>query len=657
MRLYYLLSLVWLCAMPTVSSAQVIPNANAVEDYRSAELALLDGKPQQALRLFERSLNKQPGLSAARRGMALCYELLRDYPAAAEQYEAILNSDPLFSRTMYYQAGQAFYKMGEHEKALHYFRSFQDLQSLPVDTFSMNMERELKTDADYRTKVASNIRACEVSLDSVKFINITEVINLGSDINSKADDYFPFLTNDQNTLFFTRKTDNGDEDLYESTRYDEDSWDRATPLRPLNTNKDEGMSTMVRDGRLMFFTACGREGVMGSCDIWQAVFNEKGRPVEVKTIAGFANSEQWESQAAISCDGSTLYFASKREGGMGGTDLWVSQRQSDGQWSLPENLGPNINTELDEEAPFITNDGEVLYFSSTGHPGLGDQDIFMSWKEQGAWNLPINLGPPVNSPFRELGFFLTADGRTGYFASDRTEDAVGGLDIYKFKLNEQLHSQPITFVEGIVSDSLLDYPIAATVQIAGREDITTGPDGRFFLCVPAWDTLQIAVEKPYFYPFAAPFIIPQWTNRRDYTIEIRLLSSLATPVVEEPEPQDTLAAPPPPKSRRTSYTHTVFFEFDSSEMEPEQAESLLDFLGPLAGKKAERVDIIGFSDNIGTTPYNLRLSEDRAKAIAQIIQSNKMAVSHIYMEGRGEMAGNAPNAKKRKVEVRIMVIE
>ncbi|MCG8330776.1 MAG: hypothetical protein MI974_23980, partial [Chitinophagales bacterium] len=148
MRILYSI-LVLLLSCPIISSAQLIPNANAVEAYRNGEQALLEKHPQQALRWFEKSLSQQPDLLAARRGIAVCYELMREYPKAAEQYEAILSTDSLFSRSMYYQAGEAMFKAGETEKALAYFRKFEALQAVGVDTFSLNTERELEIEKAY----------------------------------------------------------------------------------------------------------------------------------------------------------------------------------------------------------------------------------------------------------------------------------------------------------------------------------------------------------------------------------------------------------------------------------------------------------------------------------------------------------------------------
>lgn len=649
-----LLPLLLLFAAPL--SAQVVDEKNFIDYYRQGEAALMKKDAALALRNFKRVLKAKPDYSPALRGKGICHVLMRDYSKAAEAYEAALAADSLFSRALYYETGEALYKAGQPTKALVYFQRYEALQDT---SFSVNTEREAAIETKYLKNLPSNIRACQVSLDSTKFINITEVVNVGNTVNTKADDYFPFVTNDQTRMIFTRKTDNGDEDLYES-RFQNGTWGRAAPVKALNSRKDEGMSTMVRDGRLLFFTVCGREGVLGACDIWKAAFDTDHKVTEVSPLEGFANSESWESQASISCDGSTLFFSSKRKGGLGGTDLWYSQRQADGSWADPINLGNKVNTELDEEAPFITNDGQTLYFSSNGHPGLGDQDIFMSWlDEDEKWAAPINLGPPVNSAFRELGFFLTADGQTGYFSSDRTEAGRGGLDIYRFELDTQLYSQPITFVEGLVIDSTLDMPVLATVEFAGREDITVGKDGRFFLCVPANDTLYLQVEKKYFKPYANTFIIPAWDNKQFYTIELLLRSTFDFKAPTADTPQDSLEEEEPVVKRRkiVEYSHSIYFSFDESAISHTEKQNLRAFLRPLKGKKAEEIRIIGFSDDIGTDIYNLRLSAERAEEVALIITQDGPKVKQIYMEGRGEVKDERPREENRRVEIQVKVVE
>ena len=656
-RIYsLLLPFCLLCLWRLPAHAQVIKNPTAAEIYRDAEAALLEGKADQALRLFGRSLKAQPDLSAARRGMGLCYELLRDYPRAIEQYEAVLEADPLFSRAVYYQLGEAYYKAGQHKKALEYFRQFERLQQVGVDSFSMNMEREFRDEQGYLSKLEANIRACEVTLDSIKFINITKVSNLGSAVNSKDDDYFPYITNGQDRLFYTRKTSKGDEDLFES-RLEKGEWSKGNTVKAINTHLDEGMCTLVRDGRRLYFTACGREGGLGICDIYEALVGAEGEIGEASPLKGFANSAKWESQASISCDGSTIYFASEREGGLGKSDLYYSKRQADGSWSEPVNLGPRINTDDYEEAPFITNDGRTLYFSSYGHPGMGDQDIFMSWlDDEGKWSIPINLGPPVNTAFRELGLFLSADGSTGYFASERP-GGFGKLDIYKFQLDEQLYSEPITFVEGLVVDSALDAAVAATVRFADRPPITTGPDGRFFLCIPANDSLDISVDKTYFHPYQNLFLIPEWDNLQFYTIEILLKSVFEFPEPQRPQPADTATVASNRKRTLREYQHTIFFEFNKVNMDIEEMEKLEAFLKPLKDKNIQRLEIAGYADDIGTDIYNMTLSEERAKQVALLVTQKGFGIDLIELEAKGEIINDNPKEQNRKVELRVTALE
>ncbi|HMQ46271.1 MAG TPA: OmpA family protein [Saprospiraceae bacterium] len=630
-------------------------NPIVVETYQQAEQALLDGKVPQALRLFEKTLKMQPDMSAAKRGMGICYELMKDYPKAAELYQSVLASDSMFSRVLYFQTGEALFKAGKPEEALGYFQQYKDFLSIEADTFSMNSAREIEMEDKKRSKLDANIRACEISLDSSTFINVNEVVNLGSAINSVNDDYFPFLTNDQQTLYFTRKTPKGEEDLYLGKR-SAGEWNGVVPVRAINSSENEGMCTIVRDGRKLFFTACNREDVLGVCDIWEANVDANGKIAAPTAMSGYANSEYWESEASVSCDGSTLYFASQRPGGFGKSDIWFCTRNADGSWGQPVNLGSKINTDDYEEAPFITDDGQTLYFSSYGHPGMGEQDIFVSWKDaNGEWTTPVGLGPPINTPYRELGFFLSADGRTGYFASDRP-DGYGQMDIYKFQLGDDLHSQPITFVEGIVKDSVLEAPVAALVAIEGRNAINTASDGRFFLCVPAGDTLDIRVNKPYFHAYNNAFTIPRWENKQFYTIEILLRSTFDD--LPPPEaPKDSTDVTRPKKEKEVAYQHIMYFGFDKTTVDINELDALDAFLKPFKTRRVSRIEIIGYADDIGANSYNLKLSEARAKEIAIHLMNKGYIVDQIYLEGKGSIINDRPKDENRKVELKFTVWE
>lgn len=628
----------------------IIPEAYS-QIHRKGEQALLQKKYGEALRHFKKVLKSFPNFSPALRSAGACHELMGNYSDASDFYLQAIQSNPFFSRALYYECGKSLYQCGKYREALRVFEQFDSLKQLEPAVFNYNGVEEQAVEQAYYAKLNSSLRACYVALDSVRFWNIPGVFNLGRAINSGADEYFPFLTNDGNTIFYTsRKNERADENLFFSTR-PRGEWHTGEQVPEFNTSENEGMATLVRDGRKLFFTACQREEVRGPCDIWQAQL-EGYQVVPEGPAAGLANSDFWESQASISCDGSLLFFASNREGGQGGSDIWVSHRTAGNLWSEPVNLGSNINTNGDEEAPFISNDGKVLYFSSTGHLGLGEQDIFMSrMQEDGTWGYAVNLGSPVNSAYRELGFYLTADGKTGYFASNR-KDGYGGMDIYRFDLPEQLTSESITYVEGWVRDSITRLPVKTDVFFKDRPPVQTDDQGRFFLCVKARDTLRMEINADDYHLYRNQFAIPRWENHVFYSLNLLLdpLFKLPTHTGEALEPKGLPTFPS--TGHATVLRHSVLFNFDEAAIKPEEATKLAEFLRTaFSDKPVMGVDIIGFADEIGTDAYNLVLSEKRAKTVGVYLKEKGVKVDKIYIEGKGKETNTRPQWQNRRVEV------
>lgn len=650
----------------------------AVAYYRDAEMEILKDNPKKAIKLFKKAVRENPNLTAAYRGIGLASEMMNDYEQAAEYYEEVMAMDSMYSRPLYYQLGEIYYKLGDIDNALSFFKKYKDLQSkslvdftihayveykIPnqdsINIFGVNADKEEALEKQFVDKIDGSIRACYISQDTSKFRKVKSIENLGTAINSNKDEVFPYLTNDQAILFYTRRDAAKDDDDLLFSKYENNKWKSSSNLgSSFNTRAPEGMSTLVRDGKMMYFTACQRDGVYGYCDIWEAELNST-KVNNVKPIVGYANSEKWESQASISCDGSTLYFASDREGGLGGIDIWKSTKDADGHWSDPMNLGPKINTSKDEEAPFISNDGKTLYFSSTGHLGMGKQDIFVSFMGDGGyWGDPVNLGPPINTAYWEFGFFISADGKTGYFASDRP-DGFGGMDIYKFNLDQELHSEPITFIEGYVLDSLTGVGVPSTVFIEGREGIKTAADGRFFVCIEAGDTINVSLNEKSFHPYQRELAIPNWDNRNFYPLTLLLKSTKdiqpKSPPPHAPEPP---REPSPKIKQRKSYTHEIFFSFDSAELTPEESDELDDFFTEHAKKEIIRIEVLGFADDIGAEDYNFKLSEDRAKNIGYYLITDKGLPSEIIMrEGRGESSNHKVKEKNRKVILKLFTLE
>ena len=188
---------------------------DARDFYKKGEHALLYKKYRPALRSFERALALNPDYIPALRGSGVCHDLLKEPASALSSYLNILSRNPYYSRNIYYEIAKLYYSLGSYESALDYFRTFKALQQVPEDKFGIVSDVELDIELKYLDKLPRNILACKVSVDSINFLNIPEVVNIGPAVNTKADEYFPFISNDYELLFYTkRKGEQKDEDLY-----------------------------------------------------------------------------------------------------------------------------------------------------------------------------------------------------------------------------------------------------------------------------------------------------------------------------------------------------------------------------------------------------------------------------------------------------------
>lgn len=282
--------------------------------------------------------------------------------------------------------------------------------------------------------------------------------NLGDSINSTDAEYLPSLSLDGNTMVFTRRINGANEDFFIAQKDSLGDWQGAKNLGyPPNTGFPDGAAKLSADGNYLFFTRCdmrstnGRE--RGGCDLvfCYRVGEENGIITwsDPQYFRYTINTVAYEGQPCLSSDNKDLYFVSDREGGYGGKDIYVSHFENN-FWTEPINVGAQINTKGNETTPFIHPDNETLYFSSTGHPTMGDADIFMSRKISDTnWKKVVNLGAPINTKDRDGGIVIDARGDVGYLASQRAGSR-GKLDIYSFELYNGIKPIPTLCLKGKV---------------------------------------------------------------------------------------------------------------------------------------------------------------------------------------------------------------
>jgi outer membrane protein OmpA-like peptidoglycan-associated protein/tetratricopeptide (TPR) repeat protein len=272
---------------------------------------------------------------------------------------------------------------------------------------------------------------------------------LGNHLNTSDDEYVNMLQFDGSQLLFTRKMtlDEGyqKEFLFVSD-WDGESWGKARQLAfaAFPDDVDLAAAFISADGRKLYMTGCGWQR-NSSCDLYVSEWNGI-QWSEPQLLKGGINTSSWESQPCVSSDGRELYFVSRRSGN---ADIYCCQRNADGTWGEPQNVGAPINTKGTEMAPFIHSDGHTLYFSSDKHVGMGGFDLFMS--RRGAdrqWQTPVNLGFPINTNGDEINFFVAADGKKAFISSVR-EGGNGGYDIYTFELPEELRSDSANYLSTV----------------------------------------------------------------------------------------------------------------------------------------------------------------------------------------------------------------
>lgn len=302
------------------------------------------------------------------------------------------------------------------------------------------------------------LEQCDVAKTFLSIKKKYKVISLGENINTPDPEYAPVISLDGQALYFTSRRLREDrsnrnyiepmsnmynEDIYVSYKGDGGEWEEAKLLDFCLPDRNDATVGVSSDERRIYVY---RDDV-GNGDIFYSDFQD-GRFKDLKPLPDEGiNTDNWEPHLSVSMNGRTKYFSSDRPGGYGGRDIYRIVKMPDGSWSLPQNLGPSINSEHDEDSPFISLDNKTLYFSSNGTKSMGGFDIFISvLDDERQWSEPINLGYPLNSMSDDIYYTTTADGKLGYLSSYRP-DGKGEKDIYEVQ-NDLMGEQHIALLKG-----------------------------------------------------------------------------------------------------------------------------------------------------------------------------------------------------------------
>ncbi len=447
--------------------------------------------------------------------------------------------------------------------------------------------------------------------------------NMGPDINSKYEDYGPTMNANTENLIFTSRRNRGpsinsgyNEDLF-YTENSNGSWEKAKSFgKPINSVYNEGSACLSKDGQTLYFARCDCRDCHGNCDLYVAKKMKNGTWGNIKNLGMQVNSPSWDSQPTLSRNEDTLYFASDRLGGFGTSDIYFTYKLKNGRWAPAKNMGPVINTRESEVSPFFHPKYQVLYFSSRGQLlNNGDFDIYKTYRVNGQWQEPRNIGPLVNGKGSE--YYFTIDGKSEnlYYARSEAND-LKNLDLYSFPLPMEAHPLAVTRLEGTLVDSVTNTPLAGIVSVI---DLTNGievaskyirDDGSFDFDLIDQNRYMLLIQSPDFFSVEKEIDLKQDTVLKIMTSAINYKIPLIFKNIEFDEGKSDI----------------------KSIMEPILDRIVLF----LADHPTFKLKIGGHTDASGDLDFNTELSQKRAESIKKYIeQKGKIPEDRVQAWGYG----------------------
>lgn len=607
----------------------------------------------------------------------LNYKLGVCYLYTDNKYEAInylhkaFQLNPEVSKDIHLMLGQSFQLVLEFDLAMEHYNAHMEI-----------LEPDKKV--EYSSVLAKRLTECQhgrsLSQDPVRVI----IQNLGENVNSKYDDYNPIFAYGDSVLFFTSRRpverskrnpiDNKfNEDIFRSPATGKKFGKALLLNKPFNSKYNDALVGIGSDGNRMFLY----RGNIGGGDIRVSSYDpEKGKWTRPKSLSGKLSSRDGETSACLSPDGQELFYVSKNEKlSRGGKDILVSRLDSKGKWAKPQNLSSLINTEFDEEGIFISENGRHLYFASQGHNSMGGYDIFRSERQDnGAWSTPENLGYPINTPDDELFYITDAAGTYGYYSAIR-EGGVGAKDIYKviflgsekeliFRTRDQLVAGPDPVMTGfltaprlmeldtmfVMTGRVLDTigevtPVVAKMTFidpyTGERDafVISDTSGTYTARLPEPKIYGVEINAAGYLYFLDILDLTSETNdeqlHRDFFLK---KVEVGTKVVLD----------------------NIYFETGKAVLQPESFDALDQVFRFMENNPAMKIEISGHTDNTGSLRINQRLSRDRAKSVVDYLVSGGISEEMLVYEGYADTQPVAPNdtregrERNRRVEFKVL---
>ena len=614
-----------------------IENGNDLLEIAEEKVLLMKYAGNQfksALEFYLVANTFNPNSSELNRKIGHAY-LYTNEPYLAKDYllkSLELNSDA--EPILYFLLGKSFQLDQDFETAQTYFLKF-------------GSEADNKTLERYNKLNRKHLQECKSGVENIAVKRRMWVDNV-KELNTEFDEISPCITADRSELIFSSNR-LGNSDIYISSRQNR-KWKYITPIEELNTEDDDVASSLAYDGqRILLFKFKD-----GQADIYQSKLEGNNWSEPVLKMSKVVNTDANETFASYDPQDIKVYYVT--DGGHGGDqDIIFSGKKDEDEkyWGKGQSAGHEVNSAFHEGSVFMAPDGQSMYFSSQGHSSIGGYDIFVSYRDKhGLWGKPINLGAPINTPYDELYFSITANGKYAYFSSNRA-GGKGGMDIYKatfwgapkepivitedhliasitepvvntyvpqtIKISER---NSLTVFKGKILDGILQTPIQAKIKIY---DNSTGEvytsvssnsaTGKFLLSLPSGLNYGISVEAEGYLFHSENFNIPEGSAYNMVSKEIALKNiDIGSKIA----------------------LRNVFFDTGKSEVKIDSYPELDRLIQLMLDVPTLKIELSGHTDNVGNNEYNLNLSQRRADAVRVYLTSKGVDKSRVLAVGYGE---------------------
>jgi outer membrane protein OmpA-like peptidoglycan-associated protein len=591
------------------------------EAYKSRDYA-------DASMFYLKAIEKFPSYGLAYYKLGQIANATRDIAAAKEYYLKLLELEPNNDAYVlaYTFLGNDYLKQTNYAEAKVFL--------------TKALEKTRKGTRAY-SQIEGQIENCEAALKILNNPLIIKPSLMPEVLNFKDKQYFPAFTADGQSIYYTARTNGGDEDIYISSK-ENGNWTTPKNLsKTINTDFNEGTCTISADGKTMVFTSCeGRES-LGSCDLFITRFTDNGWSPPVN-MGHNVNSPFWDSQATLSSDGTILVFSSDRYGGKGGKDLYVSKLGDMNEWSKAVGLSDVLNTSNDEVSPFLHANGTSLFFASNGHSGLGGFDLFLTNKSSKTFSKPLNLGYPINDGSDQFAMAISADGLQAYYSKETGDK----INLYQFDLPKELKERinPTFYLKGHVVDAKTKKALGATIQLVNlnTKDVvstfSTNPNtGEYLAVLPFSGNFGLYVEHPHYFFKSLSFSFNSAEKKSNKELEIEL------EMIDK---------------EKVEILNNIYFDEASWELKPESMVELSKLAELIWRNPSLKVEISGHTDNKGKPEANLALSKKRAQSVVEYLSKEGLNPNNLVSKGYGEEKPIESNdtefgrGKNRRIELR-----